>query len=457
MHETFHVLATQREDELQREATIRHRAAGARTARSRPSTRVMRRVRPAIVGLAVAMLLTAVPLGPSVAAPGDNTVSQWNEIALNTVLNDSARRTPSAAILYTAITQLAVYDAVMAIEGTHEPYAFKDVAPAGASVDAAVATAAHDVLVNYFPAQTSTLDAAYAASLAGIPDGTSQDDGVTVGRGAAQTIIAVRVDDGRDAPVPAPADGTLPGQWRRTSTGSVVTPYVGQVKPFLVDSVEYFRSKGSDPLTSHRYAVEFERTRLYGAKSGSLRSPEQTEIAQFWTENTVGQYNRALRGFATTRELSIGDTALVFAMTDVPAADAMITCWNTKFHYLAWRPVTAIREAATDGNNLTTADPSWEPLSPTALHPEYVSGHACLTGAITRGLREFLGTKDIDLAMDSTVTGSTHHFQTIDDLRTEVEDARVYGGDHWETGGTDGTNLGDDLAKVALHRYFGDI
>lgn len=411
--------------------------------------------------IAVALLATipsvGLPIQVSTAAPGYNSVAQWNEIALKTILADSARRTPSAAILYTAITQLAVYDAVMAIEPTNDPYAFNGVAPEGASIDAAVATAARDVLVNYFPAQATTIDSAYVDALSAIPDGASETDGVNVGRGAAQAIMALRAGDGRDAQIAAPADGTLPGQWRRTSTGSVVTPYVAQVRPFLVESVERFRPKGPNPLSSRRYAVEFERTRLYGAKNGSLRSPEQTEIALFWTENTVGQFNRALRTMATSRGLSVADTALLLVMTNGPAADAMIACWETKFHYLAWRPLTAIHEAATDGNDFTIADPTWEPLSVTALHPEYVSGHGCLAGAITRGLREFLGTKDINLTMDSAATGTTHTFPTVEDLTKEVADARVYGGDHWETGGTDAANLGDDLAKAALHDYFRDI
>jgi hypothetical protein len=149
------------------------------------------------------------------------------------------------------------------------------------------------------------------------------------------------------------------------------------------------------------------------------------------------------------------EAARLFAMTSLTAADAMITCWDTKYHYLAWRPVTAIREAGTDGNPATVPDPAWEPLSVTANHPDYTSGHACLTGAITRSLEEFLGTEDIGLTMDSTAPGTgVHYFATVDDLRTEVENARIDGGDHWRKGGSDGTKIGDHVAKWALARYF---
>ena len=421
---------------------------------------------------AIGLLITAVliaataPIAPSLAAPGDNAVVQWNETALTIITTDATRSTPSAASLYVAITQLAVYDAVMAIAGTHEPYAYDGDAP-GASLDAAVATAARDVLVNYFPSSASSLDGpsgTYTTALAAIPDGPAKDAGIAVGHNAAQTIIALRANDGRNASVPEPPNGTEPGQWRRTGSNPsapAVTPYVAQVTPFLVDSPDQFRAKGPNKLSSHAYAVQFERTLLYGAKNGSLRDEEQTEIALFWTENTVRQYNRALRGLAVERGLSIEDTARLFAMTDAPAADAMITCWNTKYHYLAWRPITAINNADTDGNPHTTKpEQPWEPLSVTGLHPEYVSGHACLTGAITRGLREFLGTKDINLTItfvSSTLTLEPRTYSTIEDLQTEVEDARVYGGDHWESGGVDGTILGDDLAKAALHDYFGEI
>jgi hypothetical protein len=400
-------------------------------------------------------LLTFAPISQSVAAPGDNAVAQWNQTALDIIVNDADKRSPSRASLYVAMVQAAVYDAVMAIEGTNEPYAFDGDAP-GASADAAVAAAARGVLVHYFtqPAQVGKANLAYSNALATVPDGAAKDAGVSVGEQAAAAIIALRADDGRNATVVV-TDGTEPGQYRRTSAGSFVTPEVGNVTPFLAESPSQFRAPGPAPLTSPQYAREFERTRLYGGKV-SLRSPEQTEVALFWVENTVGQYNRALRSMATTRGLSVTDTALLFAMTDIPAADAMITCWNTKYHHMAWRPVTAIQQAATDGNDATTAEPTWEPFSVTGLHPEYTSGHACLTGAISRGLQEFLGTKKIDFSMNATINGVqvTHHFADVGDLRSEVEDARVYGGDHWTSGGTDGTNLGDDLAKWAFKRYF---
>lgn len=392
-------------------------------------------------------------------APGfasqDNAVVRWNSVASDTVLADPATRTPPAAAVYIAMVQAAVYNATMAIEKTHTLYRSTLTAPSDASVDAAVAAAAHDVLVASFPAQQAALDAAYGTALAEIPDGQAKSAGVSVGQAAAAQMLALRADDGRFAPVPAPPDGDEPGEWRRTSAGPAVTPWMSEVTPFVVNSPGQFRPDGPNPLTGDDYADQLNEVRLYGARTGSARSAAQTEIARFWTDNTVGQFNRAFRGLATDRGLDEGETALLFAMTALTGADGMITCWNTKYHYLSWRPVTAIRLADTDGNPATTADPAWEPFSVTSNHPEYTSGHACLTGAVSKALAQFLGTDDIALTMDAAVAGTVeHHFATVADLRVEVENARIYGGDHFRVGGADGTRAGDHVAKWALKRYF---
>ena len=393
------------------------------------------------------------------ASPSENSVVYWNRIAAQTILADSATATPSASSLYVAIVQAAVYDAVMAIERTYRPYAISPVAPAGASEDAAVAAAAHDVLSAYFPAQQSSIETAYTDALAGIPDGQAKTDGIDVGQEVADAIVALRANDGRFAAVPQPPDGTEPGVWRRTSPGNAVTPWTAKVTPFLIKSPDQFRAGGPPKLTSTQYADELNEVRVLGASAdypGLERTAGETAIARFWSDNTIGQYNRALRGLAQERALSVGDSARLFAMTALTGADAMIGCWDTKYHYLGWRPITAIREADTDGNPRTAGVPAWSPFSTTANHPQYVSGHACLTGAMTRSLRTFLHTKRIGFTMDSTFAGAAppHTFATVKDLRGEVENARIYGGDHFRSGGTDGTKLGDGVAKYGLAHFF---
>jgi hypothetical protein len=422
------------------------------------------------IGTAVtgALLVLTAMMAPTAAAQSDDDpVVHWNAVALNTVIADSAKSTPSAAVFYVADVQAAVYDATMAIEGGYRPYASSPSASPAASVEAAVATAAHDVLVHYFAAQRSSLDAAYAESLRGIPKGP-REKGTSVGQKTAAAVISLRSGDGRFAAFPAcPPDGTAPGDWRRTNLAApCVTPWTAQVKPYLAESQSQFRPGGPLPLDSDEYARQFNETREFGVKASTPRTQRkrtaaQTEVATFWTENTVRQYHRALRGFATQRGLESFESARLFAMTALTSADAMITCWNTKYHYLFWRPVTAIHEAADDGNDETEEDPDWEPLSATANHPEYTSGHACLTGAISESLSEFLGTTSIGLTMDARrlddsriPTTTDHRFATVADLRLEVENARIYGGDHFRKGGADGTIAGAQLAAWALDRFF---
>ncbi len=418
-----------------------------------------------ILALASSAVVLAVA-GAAGAGPGDNAVVHWNNVATTTLLRANPplpapqTQTPSSAALYLAIVQAAVYNATMAIEGTHALYRSSLTAPSGASVDAAVAAAARDVLVTYRADQAGAVDGEYAAALAAIPDGQAKEDGIAAGRAAAAEMLARWDGDGpMDTSVPGPPDGDEPGEWKRTSGPNAVTPWTAQATPFLLESPDQFRPHGPTKLTSGTYADELEEVRLYGAAAGYpglLRDDEQTEIARFWTENTVGQYNRALRGLAGERGLSTGEAARLFAMTALTGADAMITCWNTKYHYLGWRPVTAIREADTDGNEHTAVDPDWVPLSVTSNHPEHTSGHACLTGATGRALSKFLGTKKIDFTIDATIDGEQvdHHFATVKDLQSEVENARIYGGDHFRTGGAAGTEAGVASAAWSLKRFF---
>lgn len=399
---------------------------------------------------------------PSAASEQPNVVVRWNEVALSFIVDDGASRqgstrTPSAAALYVGMVQAAVYNATMAIEGSHTLYRSSLSAAPGASVDAAVAVAAHDVLAEYYTttAQRERLANALEVDLAQIVDGPAKEAGIQVGRAAAAEVIASRANDGRFASVPSPPDGVEPGQWRRTAGPAAVTPWTAHVRPFLVNAADQFRPDGPNRLTGDDYAEQFEEVRLYGAIDSPVRTEEQTEIARFWTDNTVSQFNRAFRSLAVERGLSVGDTARLFAVTALTGADAMISCWDAKYHYLSWRPVTAIRLAGGDGNPATTADATWVPFSPTANHPEYTSGHACLTGAVSHALSEFLGTTDIELTMDSAIPNtSPRHFDTASDLRVEVENARIYGGDHFRVGGSDGTRAGEHVARWAIKRNF---
>ena len=410
-----------------------------------------------VLGLGIAALLTAAL--PAAAGPTTHTLSNpqvvldWNATAAATLV--ASGKPQPESMLYVALTQVAVYDAVVAIEGGFEPYLVVPGVPPGSSPEAAAAAAAYGVLVSYFPAQKPALDAAYAASLAAIPAGTARDRGVLVGQQVAAGLVAARIDDGRDDPetfTPTPA----PGVWRPTppAFAAAQTPWLATTKPLLLKRPDQFRPGPPPALDSRRYARDFNETRLYGAKTGSLRTAEQTETARFWTELVQQQHTRTLRNLVTRLGLDLRESARALALGTAVMADSLIACWDAKFAYGYWRPVTAIPAGDTDGNDKTAADVTWEPLGTTPNHPEYPSAHACVTAGLGAAAAELVGSNRIDLDVASTVTGTTRHFEHVADLERDIENARVYIGFHWRTSDEVGSRLAERVARWEVQRFF---
>ena len=313
----------------------------------------------------------AVVLLASAGLPAQNVVIDWNNIASTTIITN-AKESSTASGVWFAYAQLAVYDAVNAIDHRYQPYLFTTDAPVGASKDAAAVAAAHQVLVNYFPTQQASLDAQFASSLAAIPDTAANiSAGVAVGEQAGQALIAARSHDGLLANVPyAPPVG--PGFWQRTPPAFAppIAPWLRQMVPFTMTSAaQFFPDEGPDTLDSQVWIDDYNQVRVLGALNSTVRTPQQTEIGLFWTEHTGQQYARAFRNLATLKELDTSDTARLFAMLWSGYADSVIGCWNAKFTFSFWRPVTAIR--AGGGNPQLTGDPTWTPLGATPAHPEY--------------------------------------------------------------------------------------
>ncbi len=274
-----------------------------------------------------------------------------------------------------------------------------------------MAAAAHRVLVHYFPASTAALDADYAAFLAGVPAGSARTRGQQVGEASAAAIIAVRDSDGRNAPVTLDVT-PAPGVWRPTppAFAPMLVAWLAFVNPLSLRSTAQIGLSGPGELTSATYGKEWQEVNAYGAKTGSSRTPAQTETALFWNANSVGQYQVALADRLNRRPVGIVQGARAFALLGVGTADSLITCWGAKYHHASWRPITAIQLADTDGDPATTADPTWEPLVPTPPYPEYASGHACITGAATIVFGYLFGQRSIDMNIVSSVTGTTRHF-----------------------------------------------
>jgi PAP2 superfamily len=418
------------------------------------------------VTVAIACLLPmlgviAVPLTERAAAVTPtqaDIVVEWNAHAQAAIIG-TAGQGPTVAYLHFAMVQGAVYDAVNAIEGTHEPYlGAPSMANPGDSSPAAAAQAAHDVLVGLFPAQQAVLDGKLVTTLAGIPDGPAESGGIEVGAAAAAAMLAARTNDGRFTPFQV-IQGTEPGEWRSTAfvNGNPVVepaPWVGNVKPFIVPDVTELRSDGPNALTSDAYAEDFNEVKRVGSLTSAVRTDDQTDAALFWQGNGAALFNQIFRQLADTQDLDIAEAARMLAMADMAGADGAIGCWNDKYYWNFWRPVTAIRLADTDGNPATEADPTWSPLFATPPFPEHPSGHTCISGAVVRTLRDFFDTDRVAFSTFSPFSGTTRSFERFSEAIKEIIDARVWAGIHFRTADVQGAVMGKKISHYLEGHYF---
>ncbi|HEX9416002.1 MAG TPA: vanadium-dependent haloperoxidase [Gaiellaceae bacterium] len=421
---------------------------------------------------AVAVALAA----PAIAQA--NEVTSWNEIATRTLVAfpGPAGGAPPASQINMAMVQGAVYDAVNAIERRHQPYRLETLFDSMASKEAAVATAAYRVLSNIistvpytinFPNRASLLESVatdYANALALIPDSEFKTEGIAAGNAAADAMIAARQNDGRFGPSPwAPKPTYDIGEWRPllNPDGTPVldpTPWVGgvQMRPFLMQSPSQFRTDGPNALTSAAYAEDFNEVKALGSRNSTTRTAEQMHIAIFWQSTPVATWNAVARNLADDPDYHVdfGDSALLFAMQNLAAADAAINCWNDKYYWVFWRPWTAIQLADEDDNPATEPDPAWTSLL-TAPYPEHPSGHLCLDGSHLRVLQMFFGTDKIPFGVTSVnFPGETRYFDRFSQALKEIIDARIWAGLHFRTADVQAELLGMKVAHYMAKHYF---
>lgn len=391
-----------------------------------------------------------------------NPVTDWNNTAITAARAASQVTAPGSntqpgSILYLAYVHLAIYDAVNAIDHRFQSYGPDISAPADASREAAAIEAAYRMLVYLFPDQAPGLTTQYNAALAVIPNGAPKTDGMQAGLAAANSIVALRTGDGRGANVPYtwPFVPT-PGVWIPTppAFAAPALPWLGKMVPFTMNSPSEFRPDPPYLLTSTEWAQDYNQVKALGAVNSAVRTPEQTEIALFWTDHVGSQYSRVLRALAVARNLDISDTARLFATLYTSAADAAIGCWDAKFQYSFWRPVTAIPNGDIDGNQDTIPDSSWTPLLATPNHPEYPSAHGCVTGSLATGLKKFFGTPNVTVVVTSAVTNTTRTFTSTSDWEKEVEYARIYAGFHYHNSVVQGAVLGKKVSDKVAGGYF---
>lgn len=408
-------------------------------------------------GLLAASVCTFLSWAGPVAA---DAVTDWNEITMAAV---AAGRPGPVGSLDTALVQIAVHDAVQALEQRFEPY-HAEVRGAKGSTSAAVAAAAHDVLVGMYPAQAASLDATYHNYLAN--NGLTADPGLSVGQKVAASILPLR----RMAPDPLPAPftgGTDIGVWRPTDSfqgtppapapfSPMFAPWMATSDPFTLTSPKRFRADPPPALTSERYRRDYEEVKAMGALFNSKRTPEQTDVAYFYNDNIFAQWNRAMRAISAKRIHKIGDTARLFALANMATADAVIASWDSKKHYALWRPVTAIREGDNDNNPHTVGDAAWQPLVNTPNYPDYTSGANVVTAAMTRTLSKFFGHDRMTFEVTSLVAPvvqKTRTYERFSDAARDVVDARVYLGIHFRFADEAGRKQGTRVAEWTFEHF----
>jgi hypothetical protein len=360
------------------------------------------------------------------------------------------------------VLNLSFFDVIDSIDWCLHVYNLAVPGASGSPV-AAAAKAAHDVLINRFPDQAASLDATYHSYLSS--NGLAESDsGVLVGQLSAASIIALRGNDGSfpNPPPPPFTGGTDPGVWRPTppSFAPMLVPWAATVTPFTLNSPSQFRPEAPPALTSGKYTRAYNEVKALGSFSSTARTPEQTELAEFWSANYMVLWNHVLRDLAMANGLNIDDSARLFALTSMAMADAFITAWDTKRHYVFWRPITAIQEGDNDGNPNTAGDPSWQPLITTPPYPDYTSGANNVTGAATRMLKLFFGTDKRTFSATTTnplALQQTRMYDRFSDAAHDVVNARIYEGIHFRFADVVARHQGSQVAKWAFTHFLRPI
>ena len=396
---------------------------------------------------AATVLAFSVPLSGSAARA--DVVTEWNAIALN------ATTIPPNSVLQSrtiAIVHAAIYDAATAVERKGGAYAVDLKAAPGTSLDAAVAAAAHGALVRLVPAQRPTLDTALNATLAKISDGSGKTDGVTIGAQIAERMVVLRSSDGSDSKVAfTPATG--PGRYQPTSGPPILTQW-GNVKPFVLRSMEGLELKGAPELTSAEFARDFDEVRHLGARNSTTRTADQTAAAIFWVVQTGVPWHAAARAASAAKGLSVSENARLFALLALATADSQIVAMKEKYSRPHWRPLTAIRATADIHMPGLTGDPLWEPLLVTPPHPDYPSAHAVFSGAAETVLRGFFGSDSVNVSVTFPGPfGVTRTYTSFSAITEEVDNARVWGGIHFRSADIDGSEIGRKIGAVVMREF----
>jgi hypothetical protein len=406
-----------------------------------------------VAGSAFAQPAAKGKAGQKKAAESGQPVIDWNQTLLTIVNTPGAQPATIQPTRNFAILHAAIYDAVNAIDRSHDPYLIFARAPRGASETAAADAAAHTVLVGLYPAQQATLDTTYSSELAKVADGPAKDEGVHLGVQVALDLLAIRAGDGSTVTPPTFVPGTNPGNFRPTPPNfpSAVFTTWGQVTPFVLDNGNQFRPEPPPALTSDAYAASINEVQSLGSATSTTRTSDQTDIGKFWAPPIQNFWNQVAQEVAAAHHSDLPTTARLFASLNLSFADSAIAFYDAKYTYQLWRPVSAIRLADTDGNPATVADPNWLPLAGnTPADPSYPGAHSTISAAGAAVLTSFYGPKQKFSLTSPTLPGVTRSFKSFGGALTEAGLSRIYAGVHTRVDHVAGVKLGTQVADFVL-------
>ena len=389
-----------------------------------------------------------------------DVVLDWNEIMLTTLVGYP----PGDETRVAAITQLAVFEAVNAVHGEYRPYLGTIEAPRGASAEAAAVAAAHTTLVHYVPARIAELNSARDRSLAELLDGPAKRLGLALGKHTAKAMIKSRENDGSTPEQFYMPKSTKPGAWQLTSgcpAGGGVLLHLQNVTPFALKSSRQFRAAPPPSLKSRKYADDFNEVRRVGGIHSTDRPQDRADVARFYAAVlAVRTWNPVATQVAAAQGRSLGENARALALLNMALSDALVTVFETKYRKPFWRPETAIPVGNTDGNRDTPADPNFAPFVPTPCHPSYASAHASAAYAARGILERIYGREGHSIMMSSpAVPDVTLNYGRFDEITSDIDDARVFGGIHWrfdqEAGAEIGCRVGRYIYRHSLRPAYG--
>jgi hypothetical protein len=430
-----------------------------------PHSVAIRRRATVAVALATALAFGSGPLARRAQAAdpavshntASNVVVEWNRTLLTLVQTPGAQPATIQPTRDFAIMSAAVYDAVDAIDPDHPQYLLPLKAPRDASQDAAAAQAAHDVLVAMFPTFAGTLDQQLGSDLDAITSNQARAAGIQVGAHAAAELLQTRATDGSAVTPPTYVSTGVAGDYRPTPPGfaAPVFTHWGAVTPFILRSASQFRPPPPAALTSQAYATAINEVHSLGQDTSTTRTPEQTTIANFWSAPIQNYWNSIAQDVALAHHDDIDETARTFALLDLGLADATIAMYDAKYTYRLWRPITAIRLADTDGNSLTTGDPTWTPLATTPADPSYPGAHSTISAAAATILTALYGDHAAFTVSSPTLPGVARAFDNFQAAAIEAGLSRIYAGVHTRLDHQAGLALGAQVGRYTLHNALG--